>query len=481
LRQAAENIEHLHTLGHGPRAQAIDMAFHEVVRMLVVAAKHAAVRMFVEQRPKFAEILGRRSLADEDLLPEGQLFEGLLQLETFMVGLDAGRNIGFEVRPAQAWGVSVDALAVFLGDVDFPHDVGIAVDDTGEIHHFREVDERGVGAEFLDGFRSQRGAGRFEIGRGHAGWDAEMDFAGCLRRQFLHVADALRAEHVGDFVRVGNRGHRAVDHRDAGELGRGEHGTLDVHMGVDETRAQVALLGDAVILAHRGDFSARHLDISGKDAATEKIDDFAAVSGRSGGSHGGSLGTGGEAAQGCQRALEWQTDDIGAAAFHRLDDHLAMLLQGVGARFVEHVDAGEISFDLIVLERTEAHAGCFVEFDVPPRFQAHEVDSGGHFVHATGQAGEHFPRLRRTGRFAEGLSVEPHQCVGADHDGVGVTGGHRQRFGAGIGRDQASQSERGVVDFHGITALGRKFQSCRLQQLPASRRGGGQNDPRPAQ
>ena len=188
-----EHVEERDSVRDGPRAEEVDVSFHQVVGMFVVAAEHARLRGLVEQGPEFSEILGSRALADEDSHPETELFPGFVNAEAFMVGLDAGCHIGFEIGAAQARCVSVDALAVAFGDGEFLHDLRIAVDDAREIHHLRQVEQRPVAAKFLDGRRAEGGPGRFEGGCRHAGGDAEVNFARRLCGEVLHVTHAVDA------------------------------------------------------------------------------------------------------------------------------------------------------------------------------------------------------------------------------------------------------------------------------------------------
>ena len=103
-----------------------------------------------------------------------------------------------------------------------------------------------------------------------------MDFAGGLGGQFLHVAHTLDAEDIGDFVGVGDGADRAVGDGNAGEFRRGEHGTLDVHVSVDEARAEVAGIGDRWVFADSDNFSVGHFDHSRENALVGDVDDLAA-------------------------------------------------------------------------------------------------------------------------------------------------------------------------------------------------------------
>ena len=103
-----------------------------------------------------------------------------------------------------------------------------------------------------------------------------MDFAGGLGGQLLHVAHSFDAEDVGNFVGVGDRADRAVGHGNAGEFRRGEHGTFDVHVGIDEARAEIAGISDRLVFADSDNFAVGDFDYSGENALVGDIDDLAA-------------------------------------------------------------------------------------------------------------------------------------------------------------------------------------------------------------
>ena len=103
-----------------------------------------------------------------------------------------------------------------------------------------------------------------------------MDFAGGLGGQLLHVAHALDAEDIGNFVGVGDGADRAMDDGNAGEFWRGEQGTFDVHVSVDEARAEVAGIGDRWVFADGDNFAVGHFDHSRENALVWDVDDLAA-------------------------------------------------------------------------------------------------------------------------------------------------------------------------------------------------------------
>ena len=56
--------------------------------------------MLGQQGPEFVEIARCRAFADKDLLAEGDLFPGLVDVKTFVVRLDAGLGVGEQILSA---------------------------------------------------------------------------------------------------------------------------------------------------------------------------------------------------------------------------------------------------------------------------------------------------------------------------------------------------------------------------------------------
>ena len=91
-----------------------------------------------------------------------------------------------------------------------------------------------------------------------------------------HIVDAVRAHDIGDFVRVGNDGGRAVRQDGARELLRRDKGGFQMNMRVDKAGAD-DLAADidlylAVIAAHADDLPLCHGDIALTQFVGEDID-----------------------------------------------------------------------------------------------------------------------------------------------------------------------------------------------------------------
>ena len=59
----------------------------------------------------------------------------------------------------------------------------------------------------------------------------------------MHHAYTVEAQDIGDLVRIGEHGGGAMRDHSAGELCRGQHARLDMHMPVAEARDHVAACG----------------------------------------------------------------------------------------------------------------------------------------------------------------------------------------------------------------------------------------------
>ena len=148
--------------------------------------------------------------------------------------------------------------------------------NTRPVHDLREISKAIVRKESSDGRGIKPGTGGLEFCRGNATRDPEMDRDAGTSRFFEHELKAFFTEHVGDLVGIADRCHGAVPHRDASKFRRGKHAALDVDMGIDETREQVARVDRLVVAegADRLDQPILNLDLRWKDLSVMNIDDL---------------------------------------------------------------------------------------------------------------------------------------------------------------------------------------------------------------
>jgi hypothetical protein len=114
------------------------------------------------------------------------------------------------------------------------HDARIGGEDAGVVHHLGEADDLPVPAELQEvGDLQRRAAGLVRRG-GDAGREVDAQIHDHALGVFEEVADAVGAQHVGDLVRIADRGGDALGQHAAVELERGDERGFDVEVGVDE-------------------------------------------------------------------------------------------------------------------------------------------------------------------------------------------------------------------------------------------------------
>jgi len=90
------------------------MAFgHEVAGQLVIGRKGAFIALFeLISGTKRREVPLGAALTQQDVHAEAQFLLRFGQLGGFVVGLDAGQDVGVQVAAPQTGGVAVDVLAL---------------------------------------------------------------------------------------------------------------------------------------------------------------------------------------------------------------------------------------------------------------------------------------------------------------------------------------------------------------------------------
>jgi hypothetical protein len=201
----------------------------------------------IDQRQQGRQVFGRRALANHDVHAGLQFFARLFQPRALVVAGYARGDIGVQVDARQPRGVTVDRFARAFGQGDFAQDLGIGAQHTGIVHHFRQPQDAFLFHEGPQVVGRQPGARGFHSGGRHAGGEHEKDVDRLALACGEHVPDSFDAQHVGDLVRVGDHGGGAARCNRAGEPGDSGHGTLDVDVGVDESRGHdAAVEGDGL-------------------------------------------------------------------------------------------------------------------------------------------------------------------------------------------------------------------------------------------
>ena len=256
----------------------VDVALlQQVAGVLVVAAEHAPVRVLGgQQGQQGLQVVGGGALPDHDDLAPLQLGDGVVGVVALVVGIDPGGNIGVQVVAHKARGVAVDLFVVGLGGNDLLDDLAVRPNDAGVVHHLRQALDPGVVVEGVDGPVVQHGAALVHGGGG----DAAGQHKAHIHRQALggleHVLDAVGAHDVGDLMGIGDDGGGAVGQYRLDKLPGGDHGALQMDVGVDEAGqydfARHVDFLDAAVLAHAHDEPLRHGDVPAADLVAEYVD-----------------------------------------------------------------------------------------------------------------------------------------------------------------------------------------------------------------
>ncbi len=143
----------------------------------------------------------------------------------------------------------------------------VARDDAWKVHHLREADHATAPEQALEIAGCEQSTRGLVRRGGHTRGRGEVDVERQVRADVEQPVDAVRAEDVGDLVRVGDDGCRAHRKHEAGKLVDKQLRRLEVHVRIDEARDDV-LPGDVerlrpFVLPETGDVAVadRHVDL----------------------------------------------------------------------------------------------------------------------------------------------------------------------------------------------------------------------------
>ena len=99
--------------------------------------------------------------------------------------------------------MAFDDLARGIGGFEDAHHARLRFQHRAHVHDFGEARDIRPGHQFADLVGLEIGAGDFEPGRSrHAGRRLHDEAQRQIARRLDRVADAVEAEHIGEFVRV---------------------------------------------------------------------------------------------------------------------------------------------------------------------------------------------------------------------------------------------------------------------------------------
>lgn len=243
----------------------------------VVADQHAAAGppfVFGDQRGQSRQIVFRRPLAQHHPAAATEFVERFFVRTAFVVGVAARQQISVELFSPQAGRVPVAGLAA-RGEDLFPR-VPVAADDAGVVHHLAQSAACPFGKHPRDRVGFEDLARRFERRGGDARGRVQIDVHGKPLARFAHEAEPLEGRGVGDLVRIGEHGRRAVRQHQFGEAARRQHRAFDMAVRFDEAGHEkfsrgVKFLPSAVSCADADDQAVADGDVRLFDLAGEEI------------------------------------------------------------------------------------------------------------------------------------------------------------------------------------------------------------------
>ena len=126
--------------------------------------------------------------------------------------------------------------------------------------------------------------------------------------------------------------------------------------------------------------------------------------------------------------FDGQPDDVAPEAVYALDNELAMVLNAIGARFVQGTDQLEVVVDVGIREVAEVHGGTGYP-GAQNLTSATEGDTSQDVMRTTRERTKHPLGIRQIAGLAVDLFSLNHDGVGGQNQLIGMTGGHFAGFG----------------------------------------------------
>ena len=263
---------------NGPAHDVVDVPlFEQVVGVLIVGTEHAVgVVLRREQGEERVKVARGRALADHDVLSALELGERVLYGAAFVVGVNAGGDVGIQIIARETGGVAVNLLVVRLRGHDLFKHLLVTVRHADVVHHLGKALDAVVLVERVDRAVVEHRAGFVERRRGHAGGEHEAYVHGQVLGRLEHVLDAVGPHDVRNLVRVGDDGGRAVRNDGVRKLLGGDERALKMDVRIDKAgqnklAAHVDLRFALVVLAHAGDQALRHGDVAMAQLVAEYV------------------------------------------------------------------------------------------------------------------------------------------------------------------------------------------------------------------
>ncbi len=153
-----------------------------------------------------------------------------------------------------------------------------------------------------------------------------------------------------------------------------------------------------------------------------------------------------------------------------------MILNGIGAGFVQRLDEREIIANRFRAEQPEFHRRAFRENCLAMPAQLQQAHARHHLMRLAAQLFQHAMRALEIRGFAKQSRAQIHERVRPDHQRVGMAFRDRTRLAIGVELGNFRRGQLLVVQFLRVAGDDGEFRHQFSQQVRAARRRGGQND-----
>ena len=150
-----------------------------------------------------------------------------------MIGANGGGQIAIQRHAQNQRRMPIDVAV--LKRHELGQNARIGIEHAGEIHHLGQPDNLGMASKGFQILNFQRRTGGLKSRGGYARRQVEPHIHHGLFGAIEEIANALRPDHIGDFVRITDRRRHPIGQHATVKLERGHQRGFDMQMGIDKT------------------------------------------------------------------------------------------------------------------------------------------------------------------------------------------------------------------------------------------------------
>ena len=240
---ALDGCHRLHAVSYGCPDHIIDVAVvKDIIGLSVIGAETEVVKEteILNSAPYGLHILGDGAVPGIHPHAASHLLQGFLRRPGFVAGVRTAAQIGGQHPSLHKGGVALEVQAVLLGCSDNIHHAVASMNHIQIIHDFRQPHNPLQLSQLLYLGRPKLGACMLQSGhsRHTAGYVNQLAHGKPLR-SLMHIPHSLNAPYISNLMGIcDDRGGSLGNHRLC-KIPGCHHGTLNMLMGVYQTRNQV--------------------------------------------------------------------------------------------------------------------------------------------------------------------------------------------------------------------------------------------------